>query len=66
MLLLQAVQNLLALPAQVHAMVQGGIPWWQIMYTGLMSTDAVLMIEVGAHLPKCTSPDSLTLDVLRS
>ncbi|EIE22050.1 hypothetical protein COCSUDRAFT_56482 [Coccomyxa subellipsoidea C-169] len=44
----QAVQNLLALPAQVHAMVQGGIPWWQIMYTGLMSTDAVLMIEVVA------------------
>lgn len=43
---LQEVQNLLALPAQVHAMIQGGIPWWQIMYTGLMSTDAVLMIEV--------------------
>lgn len=45
---LQEVQNLLALPAQVHAMIQGGIPWWQIMYTGLMSTDAVLMIEVNA------------------
>lgn len=44
----QEVQNLLALPGQVHAMIQGGIPWWQIMYTGLMSTDAVLMIEVGA------------------
>ncbi len=43
----QEVQNLMALPGQVHAMIQGGIPWWQIMYTGLMSTDAVLMIEVG-------------------
>lgn len=43
----QGVQDLLSLPAQVHAMIQEGIPWWQIMYTGLMSTDAVLMIEVG-------------------
>ena len=35
------------LPAQIHRVVQDGVPWWQIMYTGLMSTDAVLMIEVG-------------------
>ena len=36
----------MTLPAQIHAMVQNGIPWWQIVYTGIMSTDAVLMIEV--------------------
>ena len=36
----------MSLPAQLHRMVQNGIPWWQIMYTGIMSTDAVLMIEV--------------------
>ena len=42
---LQEVQNVLGLPGKVHAMVAAGIPWWQIMYTGLMSTDAVLMIE---------------------
>ena len=34
------------LPAQIQQMLQDGVPWWQIVYTGLMSTDAVLMIEV--------------------
>jgi hypothetical protein len=42
----QEVEHLMSLPAQLHRMVQNGIPWWQIMYTGIMSTDAVLMIEV--------------------
>ena len=37
---------MLGLPARIHAMLAGGVPWWQILYTGLMSTDAVLMIEV--------------------
>ena len=44
--LLQEVEHLMSLPAQIHAMVQQGVPWWQIIYTGIMSTDAVLMIEV--------------------
>lgn len=43
---LQEVEHLMSLPAQIHAMVQQGVPWWQIVYTGIMSTDAVLMIEV--------------------
>ncbi|CAL5219032.1 g791 [Coccomyxa viridis] len=42
------VEHLMQLPAQIHRMVQDGIPWWQIVYTGIMSTDAVLMIEVVA------------------
>ena len=45
-LLPQEVEHLMSLPAQIHAMVQQGVPWWQIIYTGIMSTDAVLMIEV--------------------
>lgn len=45
--LLQEVEHLMQLPAQIQSMVQAGVPWWQIVYTGLMSTDAVLMIEVG-------------------
>lgn len=44
--MLQEVEHLMQLPAQIHRMVQDGVPWWQIMYTGIMSTDAVLMIEV--------------------
>ena len=43
---LQEVQGVLAVPGKVSAMLAGGVPWWQILYTGLMSTDAVLMIEV--------------------
>ena len=47
---LQEVQGVLAVPGKVSAMLAGGVPWWQILYTGLMSTDAVLMIEVrGPH-----------------
>lgn len=46
MLALQEVQGILAVPGKVSAMLAGGVPWWQILYTGLMSTDAVLMIEV--------------------
>ena len=41
----------MSLPAQIHAMVQQGVPWWQIIYTGIMSTDAVLMIEVPTLAP---------------
>ena len=48
---LQEVEHLMSLPAQIHAMVQQGVPWWQIIYTGIMSTDAVLMIEVRALAP---------------
>ena len=44
--MLQEVEHLMQLPAQIHSMVQAGVPWWQIVYTGIMSTDAVLMIEV--------------------
>ena len=47
----QEVQNVLALPGRIHAMLAGGVPWWQILYTGLMSTDAVLMIEVCKPAP---------------
>ncbi len=47
------MQNLLGLPGRVHAMLAGGVPWWQILYTGLMSTDAVLMIEVRGWLLHC-------------
>lgn len=46
---LQAVEHVMTLPAQLHKMVQSGVPWWQIVYTGIMSTDAVLMIEVCIH-----------------
>ena len=49
--LLQEVEHLMSLPAQIHAMVQQGVPWWQIIYTGIMSTDAVLMIEVRSLAP---------------
>ena len=52
LLVLQEVQGVLAVPGKVSAMLAGGVPWWQILYTGLMSTDAVLMIEVrGPHRP---------------
>ena len=50
-MLLQEVEHLMSLPAQIHAMVQQGVPWWQIIYTGIMSTDAVLMIEVRSLAP---------------
>ena len=45
-LVFQEVEHLMQLPAHIHRMLQDGVPWWQIVYTGIMSTDAVLMIEV--------------------
>ena len=51
---------MLGLPARIHDMLAGGVPWWQILYTGLMSTDAVLMIEVLQAHPCCQPPTTPT------
>ena len=48
----QEFQRMLSAPAAAadalgHLRDQG-VPWWQMLYTGVLSTDAVLLIEVFA------------------
>ncbi|KAK9835158.1 hypothetical protein WJX81_002165 [Elliptochloris bilobata] len=43
------VQRILSAPASFGAALRDqGVPWWQMLYTGVLSTDAVLLIEVFA------------------
>ncbi len=44
----QEFQRILSYPAELLRLRDAGVPWWQMLYTGVLSTDAVLLIEVFA------------------
>ena len=41
-------RHILDFPATLLHLQDQGVPWWQMLYTGVLSTDAVLLIEVFA------------------